>query len=465
MEKAFKLLQKENAELKAENVALRLENEALRAENAALKKTIKQLTARLEELERRFKLDSQTSHKPSGAEPFRKPIVTRTQSNKPSGGQKGHAGKTLEMTDTPDRVQTIEVNQCEACQADLSKTKSQRRKRAQVFDIPITSLVVTEYQTEEKVCQCGHVTASTLPEGVYCGAQYGPNVRTRTAYLNVKQLIPEDRTAETMCDLFGVNLCPATVANYVTELSKKVQGHDELNRQEIADAHVKNSDETSFRIGKKTAWLHVQSTKTHTHYKPANQRGDIITTTQGVLVSDHFKSYKVLKNVTHAFCNAHHMRELEAVSKYDKEPWAAPLKKLLQFACHRVKLPNIVRYQERISNQYDAWIEKGLQYHQLLPPLESKTGKKQRTGYNLLIRLRDNKDSVLRFMYDQEVPFTNNLAEQDLRMMKVKQKISGGFRTMEGAQTFCKIRGVISTLRKQKIPIFPFLTSLYPPIS
>ena len=451
MEKAFKLLQKENAELKAEN--------------AVLKKTVQQLTARLEELERRFKLDSQTSHKPSGAEPFRKPIVTRTQSNKPSGGQKGHPGKTLEMTNTPDMVKTIEVNLCEACQADLSKTKSQRKKRGQVFDILPASMIVTEYQTEEKVCICGHMTASTLPEGVYCGAQYGPNIRTRTAYLNVKQLIPEDRTAETMCDLFGVDLCPATVANYVAELSEKVEAHDEQNRQEIEDAPVKNSDETSFRIGKKTVWLHVQSTKTHTYYKPANQRGDIIKTTRGVLVSDHFKSYKALKDLKHAFCNAHHIRELEAVSKYDKESWAAPLKKLLQFACYRAKLPDVLRYQERISNQYDVWIEQGLQYHQLLPPLESRTGKKQRTGYNLLIRLRDNKDSVLRFMYEPEVPFTNNLAEQDLRMMKVKQKISGGFRTMKGAKTFCKIRGVISTLRKQKVSIFPFLTNLYPAIA
>jgi transposase len=448
MENAFKQLQKENAELKTEN--------------AALKKTIKQLTARLEELERRFKLDSQTSHKPSGAEPFRKPIVTRTQSNKNSGGQKGHRGTTLEMRDTPDILKRIEVILCEKCQADLSKTKSQRKKRGQVFDILPANMIVTEYQTEEKVCTCGHMTASTLPEGVYCGAQYGPNIRTRTAYLNVRQLVPEGRTAETMYDLFGVDLCPATVANYVAELSEKVEAHDEYNRQEIEAARVKNSDETSFRIGKKTAWLHVQSTKTHTYYKPANQRGDIIKTTHGVLVSDHFKSYKVLKDVKHAFCNAHHIRELEAISKYDKEPWAAPLKKLLQFACYRAKLPDIFRYQERISNQYDAWIERGLQYHQLLPPLESRTGKKQRTGYNLLIRLRDNKDSVLRFMYEPEVPFTNNLAEQDLRMMKVKQKISGGFRTMAGAQTFCKIRGVISTLRKQKVSIFPFLVNLYP---
>lgn len=448
MENAFKQLQKENAELKTEN--------------AALKKTIKQLTARLEELERRFKLDSQTSHKPSGAEPFRKPIVTRTQSNKNSGGQKGHRGTTLEMRDTPDILKRIEVILCEKCQADLSKTKSQRKKRGQVFDILPANMIVTEYQTEEKVCTCGHMTASTLPEGVYCGAQYGPNIRRRTAYLNVRQLVPEGRTAETMYDLFGVDLCPATVANYVAELSEKVEAHDEYNRQEIEAARVKNSDETSFRIGKKTAWLHVQSTKTHTYYKPANQRGDIIKTTHGVLVSDHFKSYKVLKDVKHAFCNAHHIRELEAISKYDKEPWAAPLKKLLQFACYRAKLPDIFRYQERISNQYDAWIERGLQYHQLLPPLESRTGKKQRTGYNLLIRLRDNKDSVLRFMYEPEVPFTNNLAEQDLRMMKVKQKISGGFRTMAGAQTFCKIRGVISTLRKQKVSIFPFLVNLYP---
>ena len=243
---------------------------------------------------------------------------------------------------------------------------------------------------------------------------------------------------------------------------KKIKPYDEENHQAAAKARVRHSDETWFRICKQSAYLQVLSTQTHTYYKPTLKRGDIIKTEGGVLVSDHFASYKTLENILHAFCNAHHIRELEAVSKHDQESWEASLKKLLQFACHRVKLPDIHRYRESIARRFDELIEKGVAYHALLPPLESKSGKKNRKSYNLLIRLRDNKESVLRFLYEADVPFTNNLAECDLRMMKVKQKISGGFRSMEGAEHFCRIRGVISTLQKQKMPLLPFLTSLYP---
>ena len=472
MEKAFKLLHKENTQLKAENAALKLENAELRAENKALKAeiivlqtTIKQLMARLEDLERRLKLDPQTSHKPSGAEPFRKPISTRGKTNKPSGGQNGHVGKTLAMTDTPDEIKIIPVNCCEKCQADLSQQKSKRNRRAQVFDLPDPRIIVREFQTEEKNCVCGHTTVSKLPKGVQLGAQYGSLIRIITSYLNSKQLIPEERVADVMHDLFGVDLCSASVGNHVIELSEKVKPYDEANHKAAAGERVKHSDETWFRIRKLAAYLQVLSTKTHTHYKPTFKRGDIIRTTGGVLVSDHFVSYKTLENIRHAFCNAHHIRELEAVSQHDKEPWAASFKKLLQFACHRAKSPNIQHYQPAISRRFDELIEKGLVYHALLPPLESKSGKKNRKSYNLLIRLRDNKESVLRFLYEEDVPFTNNLAERDLRMMKVKQKISGGFRSMEGAEHFCRIRGVMSTLQKQNTPLLPFMKSLYPSIA
>jgi len=424
--------------------------------------TIRQLTERVEEFERRLKRDSKTSHIPSGADPFRKPKSSRESGKNPSGGQRGHKGTTLNMTTTPDKTETIKVKECEKCQADLSKTSSRKTRRAQVFDIPEPKILVTEYQTEEKVCICGHVTSSQFPNGVYGGAQYGARIRTIAGYLHVQQLIPEDRVAQTMQDLFGLKICAASIGNYVVNLAKDLAQQNEKNREIIENTRVKNSDETSMRIAGRTNWLQTQGTATHTYYKTTQKRGDIIRAINGIVVCDHFKSYKTLTGVKLAFCNAHHLRELEAVKTYDKESWAGSMKRLLQFACHTAKQPYVDKYIDKISKKFDELIDQGLAYHKTKPPLISKTGKKQHKSYNLLIRLRDNKESVLRFLYDKDVPFTNNLAERDLRMMKVKQKISGGFRSMLGAENFCCIRGVISTLQKQGESVLNFISSQYP---
>ena len=213
-------------------------------------------------------------------------------------------------------------------------------------------------------------------------------------------------------------------------------------------APVKQLDETGFRTGGKTQWLHVISTPTLTHYRISPKRKDLapITGIQGVVVHDHWKSYFQLEGVQQRLCNAHHLRELKALMEIEKEPWAHRMDRLLRTA-HRLRDPPI----DRIRHLYDHILVSGLAFHEQLPAFS--TGRKRRIGHNLLLRLCSQKEAVLRFLSTPNVPFTNNQAEQDIRMMKVKQKISGGFRTSRGAEIFATIRGFISTARKQQADI------------
>lgn len=213
----------------------------------------------------------------------------------------------------------------------------------------------------------------------------------------------------------------------------------------LKNADIKHLDETGFRVGKKTQWLHVISNSFATHYRAREKRGDLLEGLKSILVHDHWKPYFCLEDVQHALCNAHHLRELKALEEFEKEPWAFKMSRLLIIAS-RLKNPPILR----ILELYDHIVAEGLAFHEHLPPL-GKLHKKKRKGHNLLVRLRDFKDCVLLFLKRGDVPFTNNQAEQDIRMMKVKQKISGGFRTLQGAETFCLIRGFLSTCRKQSL--------------
>lgn len=225
-------------------------------------------------------------------------------------------------------------------------------------------------------------------------------------------------------------------------------------------AAVKNLDETGFRVGGKTQWLHIASTTLLTFYRIAAQRGSMLVDVIGIIVHDHWKPYYTMEGVLHALCNAHHLRELKALIEIEKEDWARKMQKLLRLTCH---LANLARERNeplrpsqiaRIERCYDAILAKGLAFHEAQTPptpiIPGQRGRqKRRTGHNLLLRLESRKEDVLRFLHDISVPFTNNLAEQDGRMMKLRQKISGGFRSQQGAEEFAIIRSVISTARKQ----------------
>jgi transposase len=270
-----------------------------------------------------------------------------------------------------------------------------------------------------------------------------------------------------MADLFGVHLVTATIARISQDCAERFQGFVEAVRDRVIAAPVKHLDETGFRIGGKTQWLHIASTMLLTFYRISTRRGSLLANLAGVVVHDHWKPYYTLKGVLHALCNAHHLRELKALVEIEKEDWARRMQRLLRRACHAVNLareqdvplkPRLIALVER---RYDAIVADGLAFHEAQPVLartKPRGRPPRRVGHNLLLRLGTHKQDVLRFLTDPRVPFTNNLAERDGRMMKLRQKISGGFRSKEGAQDFAVIRSVLSTARKQGWDILATLT-------
>jgi transposase len=302
--------------------------------------------------------------------------------------------------------------------------------------------------------------------------QYGPRIRAAAIYLNAQHLIPEDRVGEVMHDLFGAPLlCPASIAAWGEGKAREWAAVEAEIAQRVATASVRHLDETGFRIAGKTRWLHTVSTAAMTFYRVCELRGAMFAALRGgVIVHDHFKTYFTIEEIEHALCNAHHLRELKALIDNEKEPWA---KKLSQLLVRASKLVDRAIAQgrsalaaycaRRIVAVYDAIIRRGLAYHEAQTPLLRRPGARgrspKRIGHNLLERLRDHKAAVLRFVFDFTVPFTNNQAEQDLRMMKVKMKISGSFRTWSGAETFATLCSVLSTARKQGWNILRTLTA------
>jgi transposase len=288
--------------------------------------------------------------------------------------------------------------------------------------------------------------------------QYGTRIGAFVLYLLHYQLLPEKRLAVLMADLFGVKLVTATIARISQDCAGRFQGFADALRDHVAAAPVKHMDETGFRIGGKTQWLHIASTVWLTFYRTAAKRGSLLANVTGVVVHDHWKPYYTMTGVLHALCNAHHLRELKALVEIEKEDWACKMQRLLRRACHAANLarergvplkPGLIALIERC---YDGILANGLAFHEAQPAL-AKSGRRgrppRRVGHNLLLRLSTRKQDVLRFLTDPSVPFTNNLAERDGRMMKLRQKISGGFRSEDGAKDFAVIRSVLSTARKQ----------------
>jgi transposase len=447
-------LQRDIAELRAENTAFR-------AENAGLKQEVADLRRRLDK-------NSSNSSKPPSSDGFRKPVRVpkslRGGSGKKSGGQIGHKGDTLRPVGKPDKIERHAAAHCAHCAAALTAAMARGVEKRQVFDLPEPRLEVTEHQAQIYTCEACHgVTKAGFPEDVSAHVQYGPRIKAAAVYLNAQQLIPEDRVGEIMKDLLGAtSLCPASIAAWSTSKAEALTPVEAHIADLVARAPVRNLDETGVRVGKTLHWLHTASTQAFTHYRVTLCRGEILKTLEGgVIVHDHFRPYYTLNGVDHALCNAHHLRELKALVEIEKEPWAKKMARLLVKAANAVnkaveKGQSVLaeRVSRRLVCLYDAIVAQGLAFHEQQVPLARKPGARGRTakrpGHNLVLRLRDYKTDVLRFMADFAVPFTNNQAEQDIRMMKVKMKISGCFRSSSGAHTFATLRSVLSTARKQR---------------
>jgi transposase len=432
---------------------------------AALMRRIEALEADNAELRRRLDLNSSNSSKPPSSDGLKKKRRVlgslRTRTGKRSGGQKGHRGDTLRQVAEPDLIIEHAAEQCAHCQARLSTDSKIGEEKRQVFDLPERPLIVTEHRAAIHGCAtCGRRTRADFPEGVVSPVQYGERFKAAAVYLNAQQLVPEERVAQVLQDLFGAAAaCGASVAAWVRRKAEALAPLYRRIGECVAAAPVRCLDETGFRIAGTTRWLHTASTLTHTFYRACEPRSAVLMCEGGVVVHDHWRAYYGLDNVDHAFCNAHLLRELQAVCEFDNEPWAEALRATLLSANEAAPTakaqgetalaPETIKaFEER----YWAAVREGLALHRSLPDFDPsmnpKKRRKQRPAHNLLIRFKTFKEATLRFLADFTVPFTNNLAEQDLRMMKVKMKISGGFRTPQGAADFARLRSVISSARK-----------------
>ncbi|ODS38068.1 MAG: hypothetical protein A7316_08620 [Candidatus Altiarchaeales archaeon WOR_SM1_86-2] len=409
--------------------------------------------------------NSRNSSKPPSSDGLKKPRRTslRKSGTKKNGGQKGHKGHTLEPVKNPDHVKTHEVEQCKYCRVSLKDEKVIGYEKRQEFDTPLIKIEVTEHQVEIKNChRCGMENKADFPPGVTQLVQYGSRIKSLAAYLNSYQFIPLERTCEFFEDIFGHRPSEAMVLQANAVLADRIKPAVDAIKQQLIDSSVLNNDETGLRAEGKGHWLHVASTDTLTYYDVHKKRGKeamddigILSEFEGTSVHDHWKPYFKYENCRHSLCNGHHLRELQFIHEQYQQGWVVKMidllmeikKKVDETSLYNDHLdpPVIKEFEER----YDETIERGLMHN--IPPPEEHLPKKKKRGRvkqtpakNLLDRLSEYKEETLRFMHDFSVPFDNNLGERDIRMMKVKQKISGGFRTFEGAKKFCCIRSYIS---------------------
>src|SRR5487761_1122055 len=393
---------------------------------AAQAAEIAALKARIIELERRLGLNSSNSGKPPSSDGLKKPARVkslREPSGKPSGGQKGHQGETLRQVAEPNKIVDHFPRSCATCDLVLTPAMSAGHRTRQVFDLPEPApLVVTEHRAHDCRCPaCGTHTRALFPDGVNAPVQYGQRISAFVTYLLHYQLLPEDRLAELMADLFGVKLVAATIARMSQTFAGRLADFVEALRNLVAGAPVKHMDETGFRIGGKTQWLHVASTGLLTFYRVCARRGSLLAHVAGIVVHDHWKPYYTMRGVLHALCNAHHLRELKALVEIEKEDWARKMQRALRRACHAANLardrdgplkPGLIALIERC---YDAVVAECLAFHEAQPALAKATTKAgrqrrgrtpRRVGHNLLLRLVTRKQDTLRFLNDPAVPFS-----------------------------------------------------------
>ena len=432
---------------------------------------IEELEAKIEELEARLKKDSSNSSKPPSSDglakrPRNNGTSLRSKSGKKAGGQAGHEGRTLQQTDTPKWVEEPAPSQCTGCGHDLSDEPVIGYDKGQVYDLPELNFEVTEHRGQLKLCpECQTLNAGEFPSGVEVGVQYGPRIKSLGVYLKGYQLLPYERQRELIADVFKHDLSVATLINAEAVCYQNLEAVEEGVRRGLREAEVTHFDESGLRVEGKLWWLHVASTATLTWYQVHSRRGrealeaaNILPHFTGVAVHDAWHSYFHYDPCTHALCNAHHLREFKLMHEHYGQRWAHEMATLLS-DIHREVEKHRAEGKERLGEgllqgferSYDSLLNAALEELPSLPdpPATRRGRKKQHPAKNLLDRLRGHKSAVLRFMYDFRVPFDNNQAERDIRMIKTEQKISGTFRTFRGAQVFCRIRGYISTAKKQ----------------
>ncbi|GFO73983.1 transposase, IS66 family [Bathymodiolus platifrons methanotrophic gill symbiont] len=433
----------------------------------ALKSALEVILLLVTVLLNRVTLNSKNSSKPPASDPNRKK-GNRKKSDKPSGGQKSHVGTTLQKIDAPDEIEIITIDRRTLPKGRYTEDGFETR---QVFDIDI-SRVVTEYQAQRLINEKGQCFIAPFPDEVTKAAQYGNGIKAHVVYLSQYQLLPYNRIQEYFADQLGMPISEGSIYNFNELAYEKLAGFETISKEHLVESPCIHADETGININGKRHWLHGTSNDQWTHFFPHAKRGTeamndigILPHFHGILCHDHWKPYYKY-DCTHSLCNAHHLRELTRAWEQDKQEWALEMKRLLE------KMNDAVNEAGGmlLHKEAEKW---KVQYRELLgkaeiecpppdKPKEVKRGRIKRSkARNLLERLINYEEDVLRFMTNTWVPFTNNAAENSIRMTKVQQKISGCFRSTKGAEIFCRVRGYLSTCRKQGLSATQAMTLVF----
>jgi transposase len=422
---------------------------------------------RIEALEQRLGMNSTNSSKPPSSDGLAKPKPKslREKTGRKPGGQEGHAGTTLSPKEIPDAVVQHESQQC-SCGCDLSEVPGIVVQKRQIADLPKIELEYTEHQVIEKECpHCHQKSQGELPCWIDdTTVQYGPQVRALFVYLNTVQFLPYERICE-LCDtLFDFAPSEGTIYKALQDCNEGLASFEEEIKSKLQEAEVLHCDETGLRVEGKANWLHVAATETETYYHVDEKRGKealdrigLLPDYKGTAVHDCLNSY-FQYDISHGICNAHILRELKFVSEEMGQDWADEMSEHLRSGLKNKEEKGIPNSQEYAAyeEEYIGILQRGNEQQPPAPPEpEGKRGRAAKSkSQNLINRLEFRRDSVLAFLRKEEVPFTNNRAEQAIRMVKVKEKVSGGFRTRRGAQMFARIRGAFSTFKKRGLKFF-----------
>ena len=433
---------------------------------------VDKLEARIKELEARLNMDSTNSSKPPSTDNklSKKKKSSTTTSKKKRGAQTGHKGKTLKIVANPDKIEILRPTHCKCCNKSLRHIDSSKFEKRQLFDLPEIKMQVTEYQAHSIKCkECHTINKAEFPDNLNANTQYGDNLKAFVSYLNAYQMLPYERISETIQDLTSHKMSTGSIYNFLNTHYEKLEEFENRLGQSLIKEDVLHSDETGVNIKAKLHWIHVASSSIMTYYMLHQKRGrdaiddmGIIPDYKGILVHDYWTPYNHYNNCNHSYCNAHILRELNGITEKESVSWSNNMHTLLtnmNIAVHKAKNSDKAALsQEQIKKfikHYAKIIKSANNYYQ---PPDDTTKKargrpKQEKGKNLLDRLSKHQDEQLRFLSDFRVPFTNNLAERDLRMIKVKEKISGTFASFKGGEIFCRIRSYISTLKKNNVAV------------
>ena len=419
---------------------------------------IRELEFKIKELEGRLHQNSSNSHKPPSSDGLKKVVKNnRVPTNRKSGGQKGHEGKTLKMVEHPDKIILHSVKGVCDCGKDLEEAEVLRIERRQVFDLPKKLCEVTEHQIEVKRCECGRIHRGECE--LRGNTQYGDTMKGLVVYL-IQQKMSYEQVQQFMEEVFGLPLGGGTIEAANKECYERLEESERQIKEGLLGSKVIHCDETGIRCANKTQWVHVTCNERFTYYFLHPKRGKeamdeigILPRYKGNCVHDRWSSYERYE-CEHSYCNVHLLRELKFVEEEMGRRWAEEMKRVLLLGWYMKKRNWLSgKTIDSLMRRYEKVVEKGIEeeqrYDSPIEGIKKRGRKKKGKSVRLLEVFIRDREKVLRFIHNKDTPFDNNIAERDLRMVKLKQKVSGCFRTVQGGKIFCRIRSYISSVRKQ----------------